>query len=370
MLGIFKRRYATKAEEEVAKRNQTAQAPTFSIPTLNSVDANHGVSSDDARKMILNGSAPDGLIVNGTLNFAGETKLRVLPRNLSCSSLDVSDCANLTALPEGLTCYGLTARNLNFRTLPEGLRVKFRLDLSGCTLLEKLPDNLNIGSILLRDCMNLAALPEGMDVSFLDISGCTRLERFPQQARISIGQLIARGCTRLRELPAWLEPLAEVDLAGCELINALPANFRVSSWLDLAGTEINSVSERIQLRWRGVPIERRIAFQPETITGQEVLNTENVELRRVLLERMGFERFLEEVDAQILDQDRDPGGERRLMRVPFPGDEAFVAIWVICPSTDRNYVLRVPPTMTCCHQAAAWLAGFDDPNDYKPVIEA
>jgi hypothetical protein len=33
------------------------------------------------------------------------------------------------------------------------------------------------------------------------------------------------------------------------------------------------------------------------------------------------------------------------------------------------YALRVPPTMRSCRQAAAWMAGFDDPDDYRPLVE-
>jgi hypothetical protein len=29
----------------------------------------------------------------------------------------------------------------------------------------------------------------------------------------------------------------------------------------------------------------------------------------------------------------------------------------------------VPPAMRTCHQAAAWIAGFDNPNDYRPILE-
>lgn len=31
--------------------------------------------------------------------------------------------------------------------------------------------------------------------------------------------------------------------------------------------------------------------------------------------------------------------------------------------------LRAPPTMASCHQAAAWVAGFDNPDDYRPLVE-
>ena len=40
-----------------------------------------------------------------------------------------------------------------------------------------------------------------------------------------------------------------------------------------------------------------------------------------------------------------------------------------CPSSGREYLLRVPPTTSKCHAAAAWLAGFDNPDNYKPVKE-
>jgi hypothetical protein len=43
---------------------------------------------------------------------------------------------------------------------------------------------------------------------------------------------------------------------------------------------------------------------------------------------------------------------------------------VVCPSTGHLHVLRVPPHMRSCRQAAAWIAGFDNPDDYQPIIEA
>jgi hypothetical protein len=51
------------------------------------------------------------------------------------------------------------------------------------------------------------------------------------------------------------------------------------------------------------------------------------------------------------------------------GDEDLLCVSVICPSTARQYVIRVPPTMLTCRQAVAWVAGFDNPDDYRPLIE-
>ncbi|ULH16181.1 hypothetical protein MF271_06080 [Deinococcus sp. KNUC1210] len=51
-------------------------------------------------------------------------------------------------------------------------------------------------------------------------------------------------------------------------------------------------------------------------------------------------------------------------------DESLVALNMQCPSTGRSYFIRVPPSTTTCHQAAAWIAGFDDPAQYRPVMES
>ena len=57
------------------------------------------------------------------------------------------------------------------------------------------------------------------------------------------------------------------------------------------------------------------------------------------------------------------------MRVVIPGEDHLVCIVVKCPTTGRQFVIRVPPQMTNCPQAAAWIAGFDNPKDYEPVLE-
>jgi hypothetical protein len=92
-------------------------------------------------------------------------------------------------------------------------------------------------------------------------------------------------------------------------------------------------------------------------------------VRGVLLERHGVARLFERVDAQVVDEDTDAGGSRRLFAIPVANGEPIVALLVHCPSTSRPYHLRVPPQMRTCRQAAAWLAGFWNPDDYNPIIE-
>jgi hypothetical protein len=121
------------------------------------------MSPDEARREILEGTAPDGLSVGGALGLRGCTGLTVLPEGLSVGDwLDINGCTGLTVLPEGLSvggslylggCTGLTA-------LPEGLSVGGSLDLSGCTGLTALPEGLSVGgsSLYLIGCTGLTAL--------------------------------------------------------------------------------------------------------------------------------------------------------------------------------------------------------------------
>lgn len=121
----------------------------------------------------------------------------------------------------------------------------------------------------------------------------------------------------------------------------------------------------------GVAVERRWVEQPETITYQEVIKQENVEVRRTMVDLMGLGRFVEQAKAKVLDQDRDSSNmPRRLLEVPAGNnDENIVLVEVQCPSTGKLAHLRVPPTMRKCTDAVAWSFGMDTP-EYAPSLEA
>jgi len=318
---------------------------------MTTTTAERCVTGKEARELILAGAAPDGLRVRGRLDLTNTKEVE---------------------LPRGLRCYHLALRGSGVRALPAGLAVEYKLDLQDCRNLEELPEGLTVGSLVLRGCTALRALPEGLDVCFLDLQGCARLAGWPRRARVRIGRLNASGCARLTGLPTGLRRLAQLDVSNCPNLRALPEGLEVSSWLDVGGSGITRLPASLRgvpLRWRGVPVSERVAFRPETITVAEILGERNAELRRVLLERFGFERFMPEAGATVVDRDRDAGGERLLLRLPLEGDEDLVCVSVACPSTGRRYLLRVPPAMKTCRQAVAWTAGFDDPKLYAPLAE-
>jgi hypothetical protein len=350
------------------------------------------VRADEALRMILDGTAPDELRVAGTLTIRKPERPIRLPRHLTVNCLELESIPDLERLPEtlavrrlslagnwnpsrlleGLRCYDLSLAGTSIESIPASLRVSYRLDLESCTALGALPAGLKVGSLVLRNCISLGELPEHLNTYFLDISGCTAIEAWPAHAAVSVGRFAARGCAQIRELPPWLVRVAQLDLRDCTNLSRLPEGMLVSSWIDVAGTGITSLPRSlygVQIRWRGVPVDARIAFLSETITSREILDESNAEKRRVMLERMGYEKFLAHAQGETLDEDHDAGGPRRLVKVPMAGDEDLVCVSVFCPSTGRQYVLRVPPGTATCHQAAAWVAGFDNPDDYQPLIE-
>jgi hypothetical protein len=222
----------------------------------------------------------------------------------------------------------------------------------------------------LDGCAALRELPEGLDATFLDVSECAALDGWPRTGLRSLHRLVMRNCHRLRRLPPGATCLQGLDITGCTGIRTLPEDLRVT-WIEVADAALESVPPRLEsaLRWRGVRVPAAVVLRPETITARDILAEENTEVRRVMIERMGYERFMFAAGAVILDDDRDPGGPRYLLRVEIPRDEPLVCLAVSDPSTGRQYVLRVPPTVASCRQAAAWIAGFDNPDAYRPLAE-
>jgi hypothetical protein len=119
--------------------------------------------------------------------------------------------------------------------------------------------------------------------------------------------------------------------------------------------------------WHGVRVDQRVIEQPETISAKEILAEQNTEVRRVMMERIGMERFLGEAGAKQIHT-HEMGD---LFSIDLPGDPERVlrAVRVTDPSTGRIYFLRVPPAIKRADDAVAWTFGFDVAKQYRPVAE-
>jgi hypothetical protein len=120
--------------------------------------------------------------------------------------------------------------------------------------------------------------------------------------------------------------------------------------------------------WRGLQVPENIITRP--VSARRILDEENAELRRVLLERMGYEAFLRALKAKPVDQDEFGILYRAPLRLARE-HLAFVRVTNSTPEPDgsrRESYLRVPPTVRTAREAVAWTFGMSE-EEYMPHQE-
>lgn len=104
----------------------------------------------------------------------------------------------------------------------------------------------------------------------------------------------------------------------------------------------------------------------------------NVEVRRAMIRRYGFERYLRAADATKLDEVHEPPFpgllDARLWRVDTARNEPMCMLELVnsTPEPDgsaKSYMLYVPPDVETAHQAVAWTFGMAE-HEYAPVVES
>ena len=133
----------------------------------------------------------------------------------------------------------------------------------------------------------------------------------------------------------------------------------------------------------GVRVNERIVMQPHTLTVEEITDEPNAEIRRVMREQYGYDKYLAGVGAmQINTRDRFSGEKEylrdlewgKLWRAELPTeDEPLVMVEVINSTpepdgTSKTYFLRVPPRFTTAHAAVAWTFELDS-DTYQPIYQ-
>ncbi|MGI5237507.1 DUF6745 domain-containing protein [Dactylosporangium sp. CA-139066] len=121
--------------------------------------------------------------------------------------------------------------------------------------------------------------------------------------------------------------------------------------------------------WRGMPIPSDLVHRLAHLTHQEIAAERNAELRRVMLEHFGYERYLREAGARKVSQDECG----ILWRLHFNDDEPLTMVEVVNSTpepdgTSRVYWLRVPPDTTSARAGVAWTFGLTE-AEYRPLIE-
>jgi hypothetical protein len=143
------------------------------------------------------------------------------------------------------------------------------------------------------------------------------------------------------------------------------------------GPAFEWLDEVREFYWHGVRVPPFLINAPELITVAMIELERNSEVQRVMIERY---RSGEEINAMAAFV-RDAGGERidhderfgTLWRRRIPYNEPITLLEVVNATPEKggrskHYFLRVPPTMSKAHEAAAWTFGLA-PQVYVPSIE-
>lgn len=105
---------------------------------------------------------------------------------------------------------------------------------------------------------------------------------------------------------------------------------------------------------RGVQVNETIVMSPASQRLDEINNEPNAEVKRIRIERYGWERYLQAMKATVIEHVRDEIRQT---------DESLMAcgdmrvLVCACPSTARVYSLEVPATCNSVEQAQNYLSG-------------
>ncbi|GAA4526818.1 MULTISPECIES: DUF6745 domain-containing protein [Nonomuraea] len=121
--------------------------------------------------------------------------------------------------------------------------------------------------------------------------------------------------------------------------------------------------------WHGMPVPADFGAAMTGLTAERIREEQNAELRRVMLEHFGFERYLADSGARPVQ--RDETG--RLWRIDLADDEPIAMVEVVNSTpepdgTSRTYFLRVPPWVSRARQGVAWTFGLTE-EGYHPERE-
>ncbi len=103
----------------------------------------------------------------------------------------------------------------------------------------------------------------------------------------------------------------------------------------------------------GVAVREQIVMRPETQTIYEIHAEPNEEVKRIRIERFGWERYLKDVGAKPVHSRRNDvdGTRESLMRTV----EGMACLVCACPSTGKVFALEVDPSLETCEQAQRYL---------------
>ena len=265
--------------------------------------------------------------------YDGLTKLPESVKYLTVTSLVMSNC-QLTGLPESIgrlsNLKELHLANNRLTSLPESIG-----NLS------------NLTKLYLRD-NQLISLPEC-------IGNLSKL------AELYLGN------NKLKILPE-----SAVDLSSLESLD-LSRNF-IADFSILQRIRKLGKSGKLKNVYllEGVKLSHRYWTKISAWKAKWLLDEDNAEVRRALIEHFGYEKIYEELKVINLDAWREYTlVEIKNMEEIYDNDgypmgfkDSLFLLKMICPSTQHIHILRVPPEMTSAEAAITWVNHGIHPDEF------
>jgi len=208
-----------------------------------------------------------------------------------------------------------------------------------------------------------------------------------------------------RTVAAWAEPVMDAFLNGCWFLywtdETLYWISKPTLHFELADgarrlhhdtcAALESDVENLYF-WHGVLVPAFVVTRPDWITVEHIRSEDNAEVRRVMVERMGWEKFCSDAKMRLIHVDElhsrfpdipvsesvDAG--QRLVTSYRDGveraelleaaelrdfeDRPLRFVRLTDPSTGRQYTLRVRHDHARCYEAVGWTFGLSE-TDYK-----
>jgi hypothetical protein len=120
--------------------------------------------------------------------------------------------------------------------------------------------------------------------------------------------------------------------------------------------------------WHGVRVPYSVIEDRAKTTVKDILAESNTEVRRVMRNLYGTDRFMIDAGAKEIDRCEKHGA--RLLAMQLSGDPVEIRMLELtCPSTGSKYFERVPPDVRSALEGLSWQINIK-PSEYSPTWES
>lgn len=173
-----------------------------------------------------------------------------------------------------------------------------------------------------------------------------------------------------------LNAMPDVVVQSFELTGPVKAGDKVTLAFDdrgrlhsADGPSVAWSSGKEEFHWNGAEVPKYVALEPEKITVANIDSENNLEVRRIMMERYGQARYLKDCGAKRIGIDKF--GVLYEKRLKHEEPIRFVKVKNSTPEPDgttKDYFLRVPPRTKSVQEGIAWTFGLDE-KQYSPELQ-